>query len=278
MIKFIVKLFVTIMFLSISFIAMSENVVIYIVDRDDYDFSRVKRTVATKEEAETDYNTLILVYDSYQKKCIGGVGTYEYGEPTKTEFKQIVKESVLEMYKGNTSIRGKGQKRIQNNDPFDNILGLRWGMKLDVAIEELKKMGLHSYVQSDDTAFDFIKKVSWEGVVYDNVRLEYMISNKQNKYLSGVGFLKFCNSAKEAKELRESIAIMLKLTYGEDAVKDKIGENKFKKYSVYKKYSWGSTNCINLYISKAYNFYGVVLSYNGYMEACDYVNMDNESF
>lgn len=157
------------------------------------------------------------------------------------------------------------QIKVNEEDPFDGILGLRWGMRMELAINKLENIGLSSWVESDDYRIVCVHKTSWNGILYDAVALEYYISNKQNKYLREIGFLKFCDSAEKAKSIREDIAISLKLTYGSDALREDVGDNGFKRYEVRAKVGEGITvNRIDLFVSSKYS---VVIKYNGAFEA-----------
>lgn len=257
------------LFLLMASEVFSQNVTIYMVFTDDSDFSNVTQTIATQEEAETDYNTLIAVYDKKRDEYIGVCGSYLDMIPTKEELKKIVDNAIQNLY--------KGTPLTQLRDPFNRVLGLNWGMTIENIIDELENIGLFSYRQVADNKIIYDQKVAWEGTLYDAVRLSYFISNKQNKYLWGIEFMKICNSAEEAKRLRDEIKIGLSIKYRSERMKEEIAKNKFKYYMFFD--SFGSSR-INLSIGKNTftNKYAVILWYNGLLKASECVRKDNEGF
>lgn len=95
-----------------------------------------------------------------------------------------------------------------------------------------------------------------------------MVSNKQNKYLCDLSFTRFCNSAQEAKQIRESIAGAFIMEFSRDNVKEEIDENGFKKYTVWQEVgSEIKVSRINLFVGKVDGIYATCLSYNGWLEA-----------
>ncbi len=265
--------------ITVPVIAFSQNVTIYLVDRDDFDFSDVQITVKSQKEAETDFKTLVLVYDSYRKEVIGGWGSYENMKPTNEELKKIVNDAILDMYNGKQQIRYSERHNSSATSPFDGILGLRWSMKIESAVNQLQKMGLSPWQQNGDNTIICIHRTSWEGILYDAVWLDYLTSNKQNKYLYCISFMKLFDDARSAKSTRESIANDLKLKYGEESVKEEIDDNGFKRYSVWEEIGWEvSASRIQLFINKLPDSggYAVSLIYSGLGEASKMVIKDND--
>ena len=264
--------------ITVPVIAFSQNVTIYLVDRDDFDFSDVQITVKSQKEAETDFKTLVLVYDSYRKEVIGGWGSYENMKPTNEELKKIVNDAILDMYNGKHQIRYSERHNSSATSPFDGILGLRWGMKIESAVNQLQKMGLSPWRQNGDNSIVCIHKTSWNGILYDAVWLDYMTSNKQNKYLFTINFMKILDNASSAKSTRDSIAIGLTLKYGAKAVKEEIDDNGFKSYTVYEEIGREikSISRIQLFISADSDGYVVILAYYGAIEASKMVIKDND--
>ena len=78
----------------------SQNVTVYVVDRDDYDFSNLKIEIAPQNEVGGDFNTLVLVYDRYRDEVRGGWGSYRKFRPSNKEFKQIMDDAVMDLYNG----------------------------------------------------------------------------------------------------------------------------------------------------------------------------------
>lgn len=244
-----------------------QTVTIYTVDRND--FSNMIQTITTQEEAETDYKTLILVYDYDRKEVIGGCGAYVNMVPTQKILKKIVNDAMQGLYKG---LKNKDILR----DPFNKVLGLDWGMTIENAIDKLEKIGLSSWEQAKDNKIICIQKIAWEGTLYDAVILTYFISNKQNKYLNSIEFVKLCNNAEDAKRIRNEIKLGLILNYSSEAIKEEVGKNKFIYYMVHDSFG---TSRINLRIGKSTDnsYYLVTLWYNELFKASDNVRKDDES-
>lgn len=259
------------LFLFMANEVFSQNVTVYTVCTDDSDFSNVTQTTITQEEAETDYKTLILVYDNDRKEIIGGLGSYFNMIPTKEELKKVVNDAVQNSSKETPQTQSKIEKVFR--DPYNKVLGLSWGMTIENAIDELEKIGLFSWRQVADDKIMYVQKVAWEGTFYGAVRLSYFTSNKQNKYLWGIEFMKICNNAEEAKRLRDEIKIGLSIKYGNEMMEEEVGENKFKYYMFFD--SFGTTR-INLHIGKSPDRYAVILWYKGLLKASEYVRKDNE--
>lgn len=243
----------------------AQNVTIYIVDRDDFDFTNVTCKVVSQQKAETDYKTLVLVYDKYREEVIGGWGSYDDKSPTKFELKKIVDDSIQDLYNGNIIIRTDATSIDARDKKFDGILGLRWGMKIETAINELRGIGLYNWEQVTEDEYQCLQSVSWDGRSYDAVILGFYTTNRQNRYLTDVRFIKLCSTANEAKNYREIIANFLKYQFG-DTVEEEIGENKFKKYVVMENKGGHSVSRINLSINKSGGMYGIILNYNGIWE------------
>lgn len=106
----------------------SQNVTVYVVDRDDFDFKNIEVKVVTQKEAQVDFNTLVLVYDRYRDEVIGGYGSYKNYRPSNKELKKIIDDAVLDLYNGVFRIRCTEMN--PKNKGFDGILGLRWGMPM----------------------------------------------------------------------------------------------------------------------------------------------------
>ncbi|MBP1615872.1 MAG: hypothetical protein H6Q13_3320 [Bacteroidetes bacterium] len=110
----------------------------------------------SKTEAKTDYNRIILVYDSYRKEIIGGAASYLTGRPSNQEFKKIIKETVQELYKGNTSVRSDNSEnpnsefnRLFGGDyftkQFHSFWGIPWATKIEDVIIRMKDYGYFHY-------------------------------------------------------------------------------------------------------------------------------------
>ena len=247
-------------------IAFSQNVTIYIVDRDDFDFSDVQKTVTSQKEAETDYKTLVLVYDSYREEVIGGWGSYEDRKPTNKEFKKIVNDAIMDLYNGVYRIRCT---EINPKDKgYDGILGLRWGMPMTEALAHLRSMSLTNVEQADAEHLIIFNDVFWYGTRFDCIRLGYMVSNKQNKCLCDLSFTRLCNNAQEAKQIRDAIARVFIMKFGRENIKEEIDENGFKKYTVWQEIGPEfKVSRINLFVGKANGAYATCILYNGWIEA-----------
>ena len=255
--------------LLIHFVPMyiySQNVTVYVVDRDDYELSNLKTEIAPQNEIGVDFNTLILVYDRYRDEIIGGWGSYRKFRPSNKEFKKIIDDAVMDLYNGVYRIRC--DEINPKNKGYDGILGLRWGMPMAEALAHLHSMSFTNVKQADAEHLMVIDDVFWNGIRFDCIRLGYMVSNKQNKYLCDLSFTRFCNNAQEAKQIRESIAGVFIMEFGRENVKEEIDENGFKKYTVWQEIeSEIKISRINLFIGTADAVYATCLSYNGWSEA-----------
>lgn len=262
----------------ISCIAIkAQTVTVYIVDRDDYNFSKVQTKVLTQEEAETDLRTIVLVHDSYRKEVIGGWGSYIHKEREELNLKKIVEDAIQDLYDGKNELRIENKPNVNSDDSrFDGILGLRWGCMLEEAISKLRTIGISDY-EHTDRAIYYAREIFWEGITYDMLRLEYMTSNKQRKYLTSIRFVKILKTVSEAKKIRESIANLLKFNFGTDNVESSIDETGFQKYTIRKKKTNFSFNAIELDIRNMGNIYVVSLLYQDVFPACDHINQDNNS-
>lgn len=272
------KILLFLFVITIQSVAYSQNVTIYTVDRDDYTFSEVHKRVVPKEECEFDYKTVVLVYDRYLKEIIGGWGSYENIVPTSKDFRKIIDDAVFDMYCGKRRIRSDERCNVPSSDsPFDNILGLRWGMKLDLAVKSLYDLGLFDWEESDDNSILCIHKTAWNGVTYDAVRLNYQISNKQIKYLDGLIFMKMFTDVNKAKSMCENLASEFKEKYVDKLIKEEINEEGFKGYTVYEQISEEkSMSRVIVGVTQATDmFYAVVLTYCGWIEAARMVYNDN---
>lgn len=244
----------------------SQNVTVYVVDRDDYELSNLKIEVTSQNEVGVDFNTLVLVYDRYRDEVIGGWGSYRKFRPSNKEFKQIIDDAVMDLYNGVYRIRCT--EINPKNKGYDGILGLRWGMPMAEALAHLRNMSFTNVKQADAEHLIVLDDVFWNGIRFDCIRLGYMVSNKQNKYLCDLSFTRFCNNAQEAKQIRESIAGVLIMEFGRENVKEEIDENRFKKYTVWQEIESGiKISRINLFVGKTDGVYAACLSYNGWSEA-----------
>lgn len=255
----------------------AQTVTIYIVDRDDYNFSKVQTKVLTQKDAETDLRTIVLVHDSYRKEVIGGWGSYMHKEREELNLKKIVKDAIQDLYDGKNELRIENKQNVNSDDSrFDNILGLQWGCRLEEAISKLKTIGISDYEHTDGAIY-YARKIFWEGTTYDMLRLEYMTSNKQRKYLTSIRFVKIHKTASESKSTRESIANLLKFKFGTNNVESSIDETGFQKYTIRKKKTNFSFNAIELDVRNMGDMYAVSLLYQDAFPACDHINQDNES-
>ena len=66
----VLKSLIIIFFLFFSKTIYSQSVTIYIVDRDDFELKNIETRVVSQEEADTEYHTLVLVYDSFRKEFL----------------------------------------------------------------------------------------------------------------------------------------------------------------------------------------------------------------
>ena len=235
----------------------SQNATLYVVDVTDTDFSNIKKYTYTKQTLNTNFSTIVDVRNG--NYSIGRIANWQDKELTKSELEKMV-SSVLGM----------------NNLKYDEILGLRWGMKLEQAVSELREIGL-KYWSNIDNGIICMHKTAWNEVTYDGVRLCYFTSQKQNKFLYETGFIKFCNNLMDAQALQKNIATTLKLEYGSESFEENIEENGFKSYMIYGPTRGGSISRINLYINEIdKSHYAIILIYNGILAASEAVERDNQ--
>lgn len=269
-----VKVSVITFFLFFSNTIYSQSVTVYIVDRDDFELKNIETKVVSQKEAETEYSTLVLVYDKYRKEIIGGWGSYQTKRPTKNEFKQIIDNAVMDLYNDVKQIRCT--EINPKNAKYDGILGLRWGMNINDALSHLNTMSLSNVHQADDEYLIILNPVFWNGVKFDFIRLGYMVSNKQKLYLSDIDFSRLCGNAQEAKKIRENILFTFYQDFEKENISEDIDENGFKRYTVYQEISDGAKmSRISLFIGKIDKTYAVCLSYKGWTEASEIVMNDN---
>lgn len=270
------KFLIIIFFLFLSKNTYSQSVTVYIVDRDDIELKNIETKIVSQEEAETEYSTLVLVYDKYREEIIGGWGSYQTKRPTKSEFKQIINNAVMDLYNNIKQIRCT--EINPKNAKYDGVLGLRWGMNINDALSHLNTMSLSDVHQADDDHLIILNSVFWNGVKFDFIRLGYMVSNKQKSYLSEIDFTQLCKNSQEAKKIRDSISSSLYQDFGKENISEDIDENGFKKYTVYQEVSDGvKTGRIFLFIGKVDKTYAVCLSYEGWTEASENVINDNSN-
>ncbi len=244
-----------------------ENIVCYTIYTNNYSFVDAQKVNITQEDLRNmgikeNYKTFIIVIDNQSQKTIDTKGYYENKFFDSTDLKEYVDNKYYKI----------------RPEAFDNILGLQWGMEIEDAIQKLKEIRLYSWKQVSPTEIIYANTIAWDGNLFDMVKLTYFISNKQNKYLSQIGFLKICDNAEKAKALRESIAFSLQHKYGEEAIQEEIGDNKFKAYTIMGRSSVvGNYSRINVVINpdKISNECGVVLWYYGIFEAHAKVASDN---
>lgn len=243
----------------------SEDVTVYVVTTNGVIYYDLKTTIKREEYGISKECKIVFpVLDSKSGIYIGYIQYFKEGLPSTTSLKSEV-DKVIQQYK-------------TRPEAFDNILGLQWGMRLEDAIHKLQEIGLYSWGQVSDTEIMYVQDIAWNGVLYNAVKLSYVISNKQNKYLSQIYFLKICDNAEQAKALRKNIAFSLELEYGKEAIQEKIEDNKFKAYTIFGYLgSQIQMTRINLYIhlNKISNKCGVILWYNGVVEAQEKVEADN---
>lgn len=234
---------------------------LYFVDRDDHELNIIHQIVPQKE-TETEYKTIVLVYDRYRDEIIGGRGSYKNKRPTKAELKQIINDAIMDLYDGNPHIRCN-----ENHPHFDGILGLHWGMEIEDAIIHLKTMSLNNVVHiGEDNSILILNEVYWNGVKFDNLHLSYFVSNEQKRYLGDIGFSRTYKSSSEAKKLRDNIYASLCYEFGKENIEESIDQNGFKSYLVFQDFGKMQSSRINLHITKSNGLYSVVLTYYGWME------------
>ncbi len=252
---------------------ISENILCYIITTNNYSFVSTKEVNMTQEYLqnlgiEENYKTLIIVFDDRLQTTICAQGFYEKKFLDSTELRKIADELI--------------QKHKTRPEVFDNILGLQWGMRLEDAIHKLQEIGLYSWTQASDTQIMYVQNIAWNGVLYGAVELSYIISNKQNKYLDGIIFLKLCDNAEQTKSLGENIVSSLMFKYGKEAIRINTDQTNrlIKYYEVY-----GSIFDMELPITMAriklafgydgVNGHGITLWYNGMLQAQEKVEADN---
>lgn len=160
---------------------------------------------------------------------------------------------------------------------FDGILGLYWGMRLENAISELSWIGIRNYQQLDDESILYNQKVAWEMMVYDAVVLSYYTSNKQNKYLSEITFMKAYRNARDASQGIEKIVRYFNDKEDVYNIEPTVDNNGFKEYLIYHKEGAISVSRVQIFIEKnsADNVYVLYLCYNGILEAGYIVHKEN---
>lgn len=272
----VLKFLIVIFFLFFSKTIYSQSVTIYIVDRDDFELKNIETRVVSQEEAETEYHTLVLVYDSFRKEIIGGWGSYQTKRPTNNEFKEIIDNAVMDLYNDTKQIRCT--EINPKNAKYDGILGLRWGMSITDALLHLDTMSLSNVHQSDNERLTILNTVYWNSVKFNFIQLGYFVSNKQKLYLSDIDFVRLCEESQEAKNIRDSISFSLCQDFGKENVSEAIDEDGFKRYTVFQEVRDGvKMSRIYLYIVKLDKTYAVCLSYKGWVEATEVVLNENSN-
>lgn len=132
-------------------------------------------------------------------------------------------EAIFKITIENRFAQSQIENEFYSKRPIDGILGLHWGMKIEEAINELKKIGLtnwidDAFVNKDGTRWiDYGQKISCDGILYDQMSLGYLTSNKQNKYLSCISLEKEHNSEEDADYSLRLIADKWEDKYGAKA-------------------------------------------------------------
>lgn len=168
---------------------------------------------------------------------------------------------------------------------IDGILGLHWGMKIEVAIDELKKLGLTYWNEDSDTHFTWFscdEKISWDKFIYDNLELACLTSNKQNNYLALISFTRTFNDNYDSEEDEEEVEELLQyiisnweVKYGATAMKsvDKDGDTI---YCIYEgEYTPSTFARAKAYVHHAFGKHFLCVNYYGYYEAMRIVDMDD---
>lgn len=132
-------------------------------------------------------------------------------------------EAIFKITIENRFAQSQIENEFYSKRPIDGILGLHWGMKIEEAINELEKIGLtnwidDAFVNKDGTRWiDYGQKISCDGILYDQMSLGYLTSNKQNKYLSCILLHKEHNSEEDADYSLRLIADKWEDKYGAKA-------------------------------------------------------------
>lgn len=135
-----------------------------------------------------------------------------------SQFAQMDEDNMGNIVEGNHRGIANSEKSL-----FDGILGLRWGMRMEDALEHLCSILPIDSISAGDEAVFIPNTVYWNNIRYDFVRVGYLVSNLQREYLSEICFYKGCGSSKEAKEVRESIMSYFRRRIDADDIEEKIG-------------------------------------------------------
>lgn len=237
-------------------------VTIYYVDRDDYELDNITYDIIPQKDADTEYKTMVLVYDRFRDEIIGGSGSYSDTPPTNAEFKEIINNAIMDLY------NGKRQIRCSEAHPlFDGILGLYWGMNIEHALNHLKSMALTNVHQvPNKESLLIINEVYWNGMKFDFLNLSYMVSNKQKKYLGEISFCHILNSSTEAKNFRNNIYRSISQEFDKEDIQGSLNQDGFKSFTIYQKIGKIKFGRININITKLDGNYVVSLKYNGWMD------------
>lgn len=138
----------------------------------------------------------------------------------------------------------------------NSVLGLRFGMRMENAIKQLRTIGLTEYEKIDETRIMYIHDTAWDDVMYNFVILNYCVSNRQNAYLDEIGLLKLFDDLADADKCMQNVLHQLKTKYGQDSAKMKVGDNGIAEYTIYEKIIYGRTPAETATMSR------VVLSIN----------------
>lgn len=255
-----------------SYAADSDIVHVYIVDRNDYEFSNILLVYSTQEKLDIYYKSIVFVYDKSLDSYIDGVGFYEYERPSNLRLKRIVEEAERNYKKNKVINKLKGR-----NDPFDGIFGVRWSMSLSQVQKIFQKYGLYKWYSVKEGSVLGLKDLYWEGTMYNAIHISFYTSNLQNTYVHSLTFSKRCSTAEEARTVQKNIYYALNTRYRNNQIVSKTKENNFRSYTVFKQMEHGSISAINLFISKNgidKNYY-VNLEYSGLLEASLMLNIDN---
>ncbi|MDN5285695.1 MAG: hypothetical protein JWR38_1969 [Mucilaginibacter sp.] len=270
-------------FLLCSKSIFAQDVTIYTVNRDDYNFENITRKTVTQQSAGTKYKTIVFVYDKYRKENIGGEGFYDEKEPTKDELKIIVKNAISDLYSGKKSLRGKKEEETNPIEKtfgkdyfqkeFHSFLGIPWSTTAPIVISRLQELGYGPNYDSPKGIY--YSDVYYEGVKFKTVKFEFFTSNKQARYLSAADYLIDFLKISDAKIKREEIANILRIKYG--SLQIQTNKEKLTSYIIFENSTGGvKIKRIKLDITKYNNRYLVSLLFYGDVEAAGRVYEENQ--
>ena len=188
-------------------------------------------------------------------------------------------EAIFKITMENRLAQSKSENEYYSKKPIDGILGLHWGMGLEEAIDELEKIGLTNWIDTDivnkdGTRFiNYRQKISCDGILYDGMYLGYLTSNKQNKYLNQIFLHKTHNSEEDADFSLKLIADKWEDKYGAKAnieIDESSGTTTFAIYD-----GEYSTSTSPRLIAKKDSTLIIYVYYMGFLEATRIVDMDD---